>query len=89
MQPAIDKHINGIEVDYKGIFLIYLYVDGVNYYTYTLPNATTRTQIWIDFPLASRKPFQKIYPFYYTVTTGSIMYALEIDFGIEPRRRNG
>lgn len=88
-EPSVDKHLNGIDIDYKGTVTVYIYVDGVNEHTFSLPNRATRGTAWVHYPLAGRVPFQKFYTHFVTATAGTTIYGFEIDFNVTQRRRAG
>jgi len=88
-EPSLDKHVNYLDIDYKGIFLIYVYMDGVAEYTYILPFSADRTRQWIYLPLDARKPVKRVYLHYYTITADSVIYGTEIDFNVVQRRKEG
>lgn len=88
-EPSLDKHINGVDVDYKGILTLYFYFDGEQEHSITVPNSASRTTRWVHFPVSSREPFQKIRSLVVSATSGTILYGLEYDFNVVQRRRSG
>ena len=88
-EPSVDKHLNGIDIDYEGMLLLYMYQDGVAQKTFTVPYSADRTTLWMHYPTMDRVPFQKIYFHVYTVTTDTTIYGLEVDFNVTKRRRSG
>lgn len=88
-EPSSDKHVNGIDVDYKGTITIFFYLDEAISHTYTLPTKAVRGTAWVHYPLGARIPFQKFYTHIQTVTPDTTIYGFEIDFNAISRRREG
>jgi hypothetical protein len=88
-EPSIDKHLNGIDVDYVGDMSITVYLDNVYAWTFAIPYSATRTTVWMHYPITERLPFQKLFTSVVTATPGTKVYGIEIDFNTTKRRRSG
>jgi len=86
-EPSLDKHINGLDVDYKGAFTLTMVFDDEGTYIFDVPNSATRTTKWMHYPVYLREPFQKLYTLLTTSTAGMTIYGLELDFNTVPRRK--
>jgi len=85
--PDIDKLINFVDVDYEGAFDLSFYADGSLQKTLLFADKSTRGTVWRDYPLTTRKPFQKLKLYITSATADTKIYGIEIDFSILKRRR--
>lgn len=86
-EAGIEKLINYVDVDYEGSFVLSFYADGVAQAALTFSDKATRGTTWRDYPLASRKPFQKLKLYISSATSDTKIYGIEIDFSVLRRRR--
>ena len=56
-EAAIDKHFDGIDVDYIGQVTVYIWSDTLLTKQFILPVHNGRTTEWIHAPLNTRYPF--------------------------------
>lgn len=86
-EPAIDKLLNYVDVDYEGSFILNFYLDGVLTHSTTFADVASRTTVWRDYPLIKRKAFQKLKLTLTSSTPDTKIYGIEVDFSIARRRR--
>lgn len=85
-EPHLDKLLNYIEVDYKGTIELYFYFDDQYVCKLTAPKATSRTTKLLYFPLRFRRPFQRLQIKMLSKDRSTIIYNLEVDFDVLPKR---
>lgn len=85
-EPHLDKLLNYIEVDYKGTIELYFYFDDQYVCRLTAPKATSRTTKLLYFPLRFRRPFQRLQIKMLSKDRSTIIYNLEVDFDVLPKR---
>lgn len=85
-EPHLDKLLNYIEVDYKGTIELYFYFDDQYVCKLTAPQATSRTTKLLYFPLRFRRPFQRLQIKMLSKDRSTIIYNLEVDFDVLPKR---
>lgn len=86
-ETSVEKLLNSLDVDYVGAFNVSFYLDGDFIHTMVFDNIATRDTVWRAFPLALRKPFQKLSLYITASVIGTKIYSLEVDFKILKRRR--
>lgn len=86
-QPAVDKLLNYVDIDYEGSFRLNFYLDGTLSHGVTFPDKASRGTIWSDYPLSKRKAFQKLRLTLSSSTPDTKIYGIEVDFSIARRRR--
>jgi len=86
-EPSLDKQLNFIDVDWEGTLQILVYLDGAHKHTFILAgSAGIRSTAKLDFPLAKRKAFQKMYLKIQSSAHNSIIYSIELDINGIKRR---
>ena len=89
-EPSIDKLLNFVDADYIGQFSITFTFDGAEHspmYVMSFPQSAVRTTLWKSHPLVDRIPHQKFAMKITSITAGTKIYGLELDYGGLRRRR--
>ena len=74
-------------MDYEGSFALHIFADGILQSSLIFADKSTRGTVWRDYPLVSRKAFQKLKLYLTSGTNDTKIYSIEIDFSVLRRRR--